>query len=105
VLAYTATKRFREIGVRLALGAQPAQIRRLILGHGMSLLAIGGGIGLVSAIALSRALQKVLFEVKSVDPNTFVLVAAVLALTTFIACWIPARRASRVDPIVALRED
>jgi putative ABC transport system permease protein len=105
VLAYTATKRFREIGVRLALGAQPSQIRRLILGHGMSLLAIGGGIGLVSAIALSRALQKVLFEVKSVDPNTFVLVAAVLALTTFIACWIPARRASRVDPIVALRED
>ena len=105
VLAYTATKRFREIGVRLALGAQPSQIRRLILGHGMSLLAIGGGIGLVSAIALSQVLQKVLFEVKSVDPNTFVLVAAVLALTTFVACWIPARRASRVDPVVALRED
>jgi predicted permease len=105
VLAYTAAKRFREIGVRLALGAQPSQIRGLILGHGMSLFAIGGGIGLVSAIALSRALQKVLFEVKSVDPNTFVLVAAVLALTTFIACWIPARRASRIDPIVALRED
>src|SRR6266496_346451 len=105
VLAYTAAKRLREMGIRLALGAQPSQIRRLILGHGMSLLAIGGGIGLVSAIALSQALQKVLFEVKSVDPNTFVLVAAVLALTTFIACWIPARRASRVDPIVALREE
>ncbi len=105
VLAYTAAKRLREIGIRLALGAQPSQIRKLILGHGMSLLAIGGGIGLVSAIALSRALQKVLFEVKSVDPNTFVLVAAVLTLTTLIACWIPARRASRVDPVVALRED
>jgi putative ABC transport system permease protein len=71
----------------------------------MGLLAIGGGIGLVSAIALSRVLQKVLFEVKSIDPNTFVLVAAVLALTTFVACWIPARRASRVSPLIALRED
>jgi putative ABC transport system permease protein len=105
VLAYTATKRLREIGVRLALGAQPSQIRSLILGHGMGLLAIGGSIGLVGAIALSRVIQKVLFEVKSIDPNTFVLVAAVLALTTFVACWIPARRASRVDPLVALRED
>jgi predicted permease len=105
VLAYTATKRNREIGVRLALGAQPSQIRSLILGHGMGLLAIGGGIGLVSAIALSRVLQKVLFEVKSIDPNTFVFVAAILALTTFVACWIPARRASRVNPLVALRED
>ena len=105
VLAYTATKRLREIGVRLALGAQPSQIRSLILGHGMGLLAIGGGIGLVSAIALSRLLQRVLFEVKSIDPIAFVLVAGVLALTTFVACWIPARRASRVDPLVALRED
>jgi putative ABC transport system permease protein len=105
VLAYTAAKRFREIGVRLALGAQPSQIRSLILGHGMGLLAIGGSIGLVGAIALSRVIQKVLFEVKSIDPNTFVLVAAVLAFTTFIACWIPARRASRVDPLVALREE
>ena len=105
VLAYTAMKRLREIGVRLALGAQPSQIRSLILGHGMGLLAIGGAIGLISAIVLSRVLQKVLFEVKSIDPNTFFLVAGVLALTTFVACWIPARRASRVNPIVALRED
>ena len=105
VLAYTAMKRFREIGVRLALGAQPSQIRGLILGHGMTLLAIGGGIGLLSAMALSGLLRKVLFEVKALDPNTFVLVAAVLALTTFVACWIPARRAGRVDPLVALRED
>lgn len=105
VLAYTAMKRFREIGVRLALGAQPRQIRSLILGHGMGLLAIGGGIGIISAVALSRVLQKVLFEVKPADPNTFALVSAVLLFTTFVACWIPARRASRVDPIVALRED
>jgi ABC-type antimicrobial peptide transport system permease subunit len=70
-----------------------------------SLLAIGAGIGLVSAIALSRVLQRVLFEVKSIDPNTFILVSVVLALTTFVACWIPARRASRVNPLVALRED
>lgn len=105
VLAYTATRRFREIGVRLALGAQPSQIRSLILGHGMVLLAIGGGIGIVSAIALSLFLQRVLFDVKSVDPNSFVFVSAVLLFTTFVACWIPARRAGRVNPIVALREE
>ncbi|MEY2531543.1 MAG: hypothetical protein QOI96_1628 [Verrucomicrobiota bacterium] len=105
LLAYTTLKRLREFGVRLALGAQPAQIRSLILSHGMQLLLIGCGIGLASAVALSRFLQSVLFEVKAADPKIYFGVGLLLLTATFIACWIPARRASRVNPIVALRED
>jgi putative ABC transport system permease protein len=105
VLAYNTLKRVREIGVRLALGAQPSQIRTLILSHGMQLLLIGSGLGLISAIALSRALQNILFEVKGVDPAMYLGVGALLFAATFLACWIPALRASRVDPMVALRQD
>jgi putative ABC transport system permease protein len=105
LLSYTTLRRVREIGVRLALGARPAQIRALILSHGMHLLLVGGGIGLVAAVVLSRFLQSVLFEVKVADPKIYLGVGALLLGATFIACWIPARRASRVDPLVALRED
>ena len=103
LLAYTTLKRVREIGVRLALGARPGQIRTLILSHGMQLLLIGSAIGLVSAFALSRALQSVLFEVKGADPAMYLGVGLLLFGATLLACWIPAHRASRVDPIVALR--
>ena len=103
LLAYTTLKRVREIGVRLALGARPGQIRTLILSHGMQLLLIGSAIGLVSAFALSRALQTVLFEVKGADPAMYLGVGLLLFGATLLACWIPAHRASRVDPIVALR--
>ncbi len=105
LLAYTTLKRVREIGVRLALGARPAQIRTLILSHGMQLLLIGSIIGLVGAIMLSRFLQQVLFEVKGVDPIIYLGVGLIMFVSTALACWIPARRASRVDPIVALRQD
>jgi putative ABC transport system permease protein len=105
LLAYTTLKRVREIGIRLALGARPDQIRRLVLSHGMQLLLIGSAIGLVAAIALSRALQTVLFEVKGIDPRIFLGVGLLLFIATFLASWIPARRASRVDPIVALRTE
>jgi putative ABC transport system permease protein len=105
LLAYTTLKRVREIGIRLALGARPAQIRTLVLSHGLHLLLIGSGIGLVAAFALSRALQSVLFDVKGIDPRIYLGVGAVLFLATFLASWIPARRASRVDPIVALRTE
>ncbi|HET9801551.1 MAG TPA: FtsX-like permease family protein, partial [Chthoniobacterales bacterium] len=105
LLAYTTLKRVREIGIRLALGARPAQIRSLILSHGLNLLMIGSAIGLVAAIALSRALQSVLFDVKGLDPRIYLGVGALLFLATFFASWIPARRASRVDPIVALRTE
>jgi putative ABC transport system permease protein len=104
LLAYTTLKRVREIGIRLALGARPAQIRALVLSHGLQLLLIGSVLGLVAAFALSRALQSVLFEVKGIDPRIYLSVGALLFAATFLASWIPARRASRVDPIQALRE-
>ena len=105
LLAYTTLKRVREIGIRLALGARPAQVRALILSHGMQLLVTGSIIGLVSAIILSQFLQRVLFEVKGVDPRIYLAVGALMFAATLLACWIPARRASRVDPIVALRAE
>jgi len=105
LLAYTTLKRVREIGIRLALGARPAQIRTLILAHGLQLLLIGSLIGLVAALALSRAMQSVLFEVKGIDPRIYLTVGAILFAATFLASWIPARRASRVDPIIALRTE
>jgi putative ABC transport system permease protein len=105
LLAYTTLKRVREIGIRLALGAQPAQIRALVLSHGMQLLLIGSAIGLVSAFVLSRALQSVLFEVKGIDPRIYFGVGLLLFGATLLASWLPARRASRVDPIIALRTE
>src|SRR5438094_2072129 len=105
LLAYTTLKRVREIGIRLALGARPAQIRALVLSHGLQLLLIGSAIGLVAAFALSRALQNVLFEVKGIDPKIYFGVGALLFAATFFASWIPARRASRVNPVVAFRAE
>ena len=103
LLAYTTLKRVREI--RLALGARPGQIRALILSHGLQLLLIGSGIGLLGAIAISRALQAVLFEVGDVDPRIYLGVGVLLFAATLLASWLPARRASHVDPIVALRSE
>jgi ABC-type antimicrobial peptide transport system permease subunit len=105
LLAYTTVKRVREIGIRLALGARPAQIRTLILSHGMHLLVIGSAIGLLAAIAVSRALQNLLFEAKGLDPRIYLAVGALMFAATLLASWIPARRASRVDPIIALRAE
>ncbi len=105
LLAYTTLKRVPEIGIRLALGARPAQIRALILSHGLQLLLIGSVIGLIAAFALSRALQSVLFEVKGTDPRIYLGVGLILFGATLVAAWIPARRASRVDPIVALHTE
>ncbi len=105
VFAGLAVKRVREIGIRLALGARPNQIRMLVLSHGMQLLLIGSTIGLIAAIALSRALQSVLFEVEGIDPRVYLGVGLLLFIATFLASWIPARRASRIDPIVALRTE
>ena len=105
LLAYTTLKRVREIGIRLALGARPAQIRALVLSHGMQLLLIGSAIGLVAAFATSRALQSVLFEVSGLDPRIYLSVGTLLFVATLLASWIPARRASRVDPMIALRTE
>jgi predicted permease len=105
LLAYATLKRVREIGIRLALGARPGQIRDLILSHGLQLFLIGSVIGLIAAFALSRALQSVLFDVNGLDPKIYLGVGALLFAATFLASWLPARRAAMVDPVQALRTE
>jgi putative ABC transport system permease protein len=103
VLAYSVNQRTREIGVRMALGAQPADVLRLVVEEGMRVAVIGVAAGLAAAVVLSRAVASLLYGVSVRDPLTFTSVAAVLAAVALAACAIPARRASRVDPMVALR--
>ncbi len=103
VMAYFVSQRTREIGIRVALGAAPSHISRLILGRGMALTAAGIAIGIIGAAALTRFLATLIFGVAPMDPLTFVMGAAVLAGVALAACYIPARRAMRVDPMVALR--
>jgi putative ABC transport system permease protein len=103
VLSYLVTHRTREIGLRVALGAQPRDVLRVIVGHGMRLALIGVAIGLAGAFVLTRWMSSFLFDVKPTDPLTFAAVVFLLAATAFLACYLPARRAMRVDPMVALR--
>ena len=103
VISYAVTQRTQELGVRMALGAQPAEILRLVLGQGMKLAGIGVAAGLLISLAMSRVLRGELFHVSAVDPLTFALMAAALIAAALLASYIPARRATRVDPMVALR--
>jgi putative ABC transport system permease protein len=105
VMVYTFSQRTHEIGVRVALGAQRSDILRLALGEGMILVAVGLGAGLIGAAIITRFLRSMLFSVTATDPITFVSIAALLAAVALLACFIPARRATQVDPLVALRED
>jgi putative ABC transport system permease protein len=105
VMALAVSQRTHEIGVRMAIGARPAEIVRMILGQGMALALIGLVIGLASAYALTSAVKSLLFQVAPNDPVTFFSVAAVLAFAALAACYIPARRAAQVDPLRALRAE
>jgi putative ABC transport system permease protein len=105
VMAFAVAERKQEIGVRMALGAERAGVIRHVLGQGMRLTALGIGIGLVGAFIATRAIQAMLFGVGAMDPMTYGGVVVALALVAMLACWIPALRASRVDPLIALRGD
>jgi putative ABC transport system permease protein len=103
VIAFSVTQRSHEIGVRIALGAQTRDVLRLVVGQGLKLTLIGIGLGLLGAYAVTRLMQSLLFGVSATDPATFVALAALLAAVALLASYVPARRATRVDPMVSLR--
>jgi ABC-type antimicrobial peptide transport system permease subunit len=98
-------QRTREIGIRMALGARPGDVRRLIVFQGMLPVALGVGMGMVGALAATRLMRSLLFGVSANDPLTFVAMAAFLTAVALLASYLPARRATRVDPLIAMRSE
>jgi putative ABC transport system permease protein len=105
MMAYSIAERTQEIGIRMALGAQRPDILKLILGQGMKLVLAGIALGLSGALALMRLIESLLFGVSPTDPLTFAGAAIFLCVVAALACWIPARRATAVDPLIALRQE
>ncbi len=105
VMSYSVAQRTQEIGIRFALGAQRGDVLRLIVSQGMRLVVIGVALGFVGIFALTRLLQSLLFGIGATDLTTMLGVTLILGLIAFVACWLPAMRASQVDPIIALRSE
>ena len=103
VVAYQVTLRTREIGIRMAVGAHPADVLRMVLGQGLALTMVGVGIGLAASVGLARAMARLLYGVSPTDLPTYATASLLWLAVAFAACYLPARRAARVDPTVALR--
>jgi putative ABC transport system permease protein len=105
VMSYSVSQRVNEMGIRIALGAQARDVLMLVMKRGMGVALAGMAIGIAAAFALTRLMSSLLFGVSATDPFAFIAVVATLILVALLACWIPARRATRVDPMTALRID
>jgi putative ABC transport system permease protein len=103
VMAYTVAQRTHEIGVRMALGAQKADVLWLVLGRGLRLILLGVSLGVAGSLPLTRVLSGMLYGVQPIDPMTYAAIALLLTITALLACYMPARRATKIDPLTALR--